>query len=59
VVDTFVDNLADPLDAVGLAAGKGIAEITELAGIDLAAVVETVNTILGEFGLSTLSGVGL
>lgn len=51
-ITTLVGNLDDPLNAIGLAAGQTAALTTQLGVLDLLTVVETVNPILAELGLS-------
>ena len=51
----FVSNISDPLNALGLAAGAGVAATLAVGGIDVFSGIETLDSILGDFGLSGVS----
>lgn len=56
VINTFVDNLNDPLNAIGLAADQAVAQPLAVGAIDLFVTIATINSALGDFGLP---GIGL
>lgn len=53
-ITTILDNLDNPLNALGLAAGQITALNSQLGVLDLLTVVETINPIFTEFGLPSI-----
>lgn len=51
LISILWDNLADPLTGLGLAAGTAVAAVTQVGAIELGATVETLASILSDFGV--------
>lgn len=51
LISILWDNLDDPLTGLGLAAGTAVAAVTQVGAIELGATVETLASILNDFGV--------
>ncbi|UVO12684.1 PE-PPE domain-containing protein [Mycobacterium sp. SVM_VP21] len=52
VANILLSNLDDPLTGLGLAAGTFVAGVTQVGAIELGTTVETLASVLGDFGIS-------
>lgn len=52
LLNILLDNLSDPLTGLGLAAGTLVAGVTQVGAIELGVTVETLASILSDFGVS-------
>ena len=51
LVNTFIDDIANPFNAVVQVANQAVAQTLAVVGIDAFVVLDTVNSALGDFGL--------